>query len=140
MGIFYTMASDQEKFEREERAKRLKMARERAGLSGPKAVFVASGETINENNYKAHEQGRNGFTVSDGRRYADLFGVSLIWLYLGIGTPEDTDLAGARPELKSVFVRAIDAPGKIQDQIISYANYQMAVAEKSLETAASSAS
>jgi hypothetical protein len=84
------MASDQEKFEREERANRLKAAREMAGLSGPKGVVAASDGAINENVYKAHEQGRNGFTVSDGRVYADLFGVSLIWLYLGIGAPGDT--------------------------------------------------
>lgn len=84
------MASDQEKFEREERANRLKAAREAAGLSGPKGVVAASEGAINENVYKAHEQGRNGFTVSDGRVYADLFGVSLIWLYLGIGAPDDT--------------------------------------------------
>jgi hypothetical protein len=81
------MASDQEKFEREERAKRLKAAREAAGFSGPKGVVAASDGKINENVYKAHEQGRNGFTVSDGRDYADLFNVSLEWLYLGVGTP-----------------------------------------------------
>ncbi|WP_144223437.1 hypothetical protein [Mesorhizobium amorphae] len=83
------MASDQEKYEREERAKRLKSAREAAGFSGPKAVVAASSGQINENAYKAHEQGRNGFTVSDGRTYADLFGVSLIWLYLGVGSAND---------------------------------------------------
>jgi hypothetical protein len=81
------MASDQEKFEREERAKRLKAAREAAGFSGPKGVVAASDGKINENVYKAHEQGRNGFTVSDGRDYADLFTVSLEWVFLGVGTP-----------------------------------------------------
>ena len=80
------MASDQEKFEKQERAKRLKEARETAGISGPKGVVAASDGQINENVYKGHESGRNGFTVSDGRIYADLFNVSLEWLYLGIGS------------------------------------------------------
>jgi len=80
------MASDQEKFEKQERAKRLKAARETAGISGPKGVVDASDGKINENVYKGHESGRNGFTVSDGRAYAELFNVSLVWLYLGIGS------------------------------------------------------
>ncbi|WP_150132688.1 helix-turn-helix transcriptional regulator [Neorhizobium sp. SOG26] len=81
------MASDQEKFEKQERAKRLKAARETAGISGPKGVVSASDGQINENVYKGHESGRNGFSVSDGRVYADLFDVSLEWLYLGEGSP-----------------------------------------------------
>jgi hypothetical protein len=117
------MASDQEKFEREERARRLKQAREAANLSGPKAVVAASEGSINENVYKAHEQGRNGFTVSDGRVYANLFGVSFIWLYLGVGTPGDADLPGASPALKRAFARLIDAPDEIQTQIVNMTNF-----------------
>ncbi|WP_128090491.1 helix-turn-helix transcriptional regulator [Ensifer sp. 1H6] len=90
------MASDQEKFEREERAKRLKAARETAGLSGPKGVVNASDGKINENVYKAHEQGRNGFTVSDAREYAEMFNVSLEWLYLGNGSPVKKDSLPAK--------------------------------------------
>lgn len=107
------MASDQEKYEREERAKRLKAAREAANLSGPKAVVAASDGTINENVYKAHEQGRNGFTVSDGRTYANLFGVSLVWLYLGIG--DDTQPAEVATKITDeagtkALLRRIDVP------------------------------
>lgn len=98
------MASDQEKFEREERAKRLKAARETAGFSGPKAVVVASDGAINENVYKAHEQGRNGFTVSDGRVYSDLFGVSLMWLYLGEGSPTKTETEAPETRLRSAML------------------------------------
>lgn len=98
------MASDQEKFEREERAKRLKAARETAGFSGPKAVVTASNGAINENVYKAHEQGRNGFTVSDGRVYSDLFGVSLIWLYLGEGPVAKTETEAPEKRLRSAML------------------------------------
>lgn len=54
------MSKEAERREREERAERLKMARRNAGLAGPKAVAERFG--FNENVYKAHESGRNGFS------------------------------------------------------------------------------
>lgn len=87
------MASDQEKFDREERAKRLRWARIRADFRGPRAVAKASNGSIKEETYKAHETGRNGFSISDGRAYADMFGVSMVWLYLGMGQPFDGEKA-----------------------------------------------
>lgn len=117
------MASDQEKFERQERAIRLKQAREAAGFSGPKGVYDASKGEIDINNYKGHESGRNGFSVSDGRRYADLFHVPLTWLYLGIGNITDSDLPGASDDLKRAFAKLIDAPEAVQQQIISLTNF-----------------
>ncbi|HEV7319429.1 MAG TPA: hypothetical protein VGO04_12575 [Ensifer sp.] len=120
-GIFYTMASDQEKFEREERAKRLKAARETAGLSGPKGVVNASDGKINENVYKAHEQGRNGFTVSDAREYAEMFNVSLEWLYLGIGSPVPNEPAPSKAvgeaEVKKLLRRIDGLPEEALDPL-----------------------
>lgn len=108
------MASDQEKFEKEERAKRLKAARQAAGFSGPKGVVSASGGEINENVYKGHESGRNGFTVSDGRVYADMFNVSLEWLYLGEGSPSGRakvpTAASGEAEIKSLLRRIYKLP------------------------------
>lgn len=83
------MSKDVERREREERAKRLVWARKQAGFRGPRAVAERFG--FNENNYKAHEAGRNGFSAAIGDMYADAFGVSRKWLYLNIGSPEDTD-------------------------------------------------
>jgi len=81
------MSLDQKRIEREERAARLVEARKNAGFSGAKPV--AERLDVNVNNYKAHEQGRNGFDNTYGRRYAKLFGVSLKWLMLGEGDPHD---------------------------------------------------
>ncbi|MFB7144995.1 S24 family peptidase [Agrobacterium deltaense] len=83
------MLRDQEKFERDERAARLKWARERANFKGPKAVVDKIGGNVN--NYKAHESGRNGFGLVDAKRYAKAFGVNLKWLQFGIGFPDDAD-------------------------------------------------
>lgn len=112
-GIFRTMANDQEKFEREERAKRLKAARESAGFSGARAVVAASDGKINENVYKAHEQGRNGFTVSDGRVYADLFNVSLVWLYLGLGSSRKIETETPETRLRSAMLAFGVSPTEI---------------------------
>lgn len=118
------MASDQEKFDKQERAERLKQARVRAGLSGPKAVYDASEGAIDINLYKGHESGRNGFSVSEGRRYADLFGVPLTWLYLGIGEAKDFELPGASIELRRAFAKLVDAPAATQDQVIGFIEFQ----------------
>lgn len=83
------MATDVERREREERAERLVWARRNAGLAGPKAVADQFG--FNLNNYKAHEQGRNGFSATVGDDYAKAFGISSKWLYLNIGSPTDKD-------------------------------------------------
>jgi SOS-response transcriptional repressor LexA len=81
--------SDQDKFERISRAERLKMARIDAGFKGVKSASSAHKWSVN--NYKAHESGRNGFTVSQAKIYAKAFKVSLQWLYFGLGLPTDTD-------------------------------------------------
>lgn len=84
-----------ERAEREARAARLRRARQKSGLRGP--VTAARKFGWNENTYKAHEQGRNGFGVADARRYARAFGVRLEWLLsLGDGEPA--------PELQRVPV------------------------------------
>lgn len=125
LGIFRTVASDQEKFDKQERAKRLRLARTRAGLAGPKAVYDASEGAIDINLYKGHESGRNGFSVSEGRRYADLFGVPLTWLYLGIGDERGVELPGATVDLRRAFASVVDAPEATQTQVINFINFQL---------------
>ena len=88
-GIFYIMLKDQEQFEREERAKRLVMARKNAGFAGPKAIVDRFG--WNANVYKAHESGRNGFGIADAKKYARAFKVNLNWLQFGTGNALDPD-------------------------------------------------
>jgi SOS-response transcriptional repressor LexA len=83
------MLKDQEQFEREERAKRLVLARKNAGFSGPKAIVDRFG--WNANNYKAHESGRNGFGIADAKKYANAFKVNLNWLQFGTGDPLDPE-------------------------------------------------
>lgn len=119
------MASEVEKQEKQERAERLKLARERAQISGPKGVFDATNGAVGIDTYKAHEAGRNGYSVSDGRLYAELFGVPLTWLYLGMGTAEDAELPGASMELRQAFARVIDAPADVQEQVIKFIGFQL---------------
>jgi len=72
-----------EQHEKDARAERLKQARKAAGFtSGEKA---AKRFNWNVNSYKAHESGRNGFGISDAKRYAHAFGVSTAWLQTGEG-------------------------------------------------------
>lgn len=83
------MLKEQEQFEREERAKRLVLARKNAGFTGPKPLIERFG--WNANNYKAHESGRNGFGIADAKKYANAFKVNLNWLQFGTGDPLDPD-------------------------------------------------
>lgn len=81
------MSVDTEKRERELRAARLVEARKAANLGGARKLSVRFG--WNENTYKAHEAGRNGFGIADAKAYARAFGVSLPWLYFNIGSMSD---------------------------------------------------
>lgn len=83
------MTSLDEKLLREERAERLRFARERAKFRGPTSVAKELGMSVNT--YKAYEQGRNGFGLADAERFANLFGVSLQWLNYGEGSPDDAN-------------------------------------------------
>ena len=75
--------SKDEKAEREAKADRLVEARKAADFSGAPSTAKRFG--WEENTYKAHESGRNGFGIADGRKYAKAFGVELCWLMLGQG-------------------------------------------------------
>ena len=85
------MTNRQEQIERENRAARLVEARKRSGFGGVRKVSKLFG--WNENNYKSHESGRNGFGIVDAKKYAKAYGTSLQWLYFGQGQPEDRDEA-----------------------------------------------
>ena len=84
--ILPAMSDDMEKFEKMDRAVRLKHARTTAGFSGP--IPAARENGWNENTYKKHEGGQNGFTLTDAKKYAVAFGVRWEWLYLGEKPPK----------------------------------------------------
>lgn len=69
------MKQSVEQFERQRRAERLVAARKGAGYTGPKKATDQFGWNLN--NYKAHEQGRNGFGQADAEKYAQAFKVAL---------------------------------------------------------------
>lgn len=77
---------DLERVERDDRAGRLRWARENAGFKTAGAASSKCG--WNRNTYKAHESGRIGFPTAIGRDYAKRFSVSFGWLMTGDGTPE----------------------------------------------------
>lgn len=73
--------------ERMQRAERLKDARIKSGLGGYRSLAQRFG--WNENTYKAHEKGQNGFGIADAKKYAEAFAVSVKWLQFGDGSPDD---------------------------------------------------
>ncbi|WP_234186441.1 S24 family peptidase [Shinella sp. NM-101] len=83
------MANQTEHFEREKRAARLKEARIAAEIGGYRKLAQKFG--WNENTYKGHEQAKSSFGIVDARKYAKAFGVSLRWLFMGEGLPDDQD-------------------------------------------------
>lgn len=106
-----TRMSDKERFERDERAKRLVLARKKAGFGGVKSASSAFGWNVN--NYKAHEAGQNGFSSEQAKVYANAFGVSLNWLWFGIGKPEDEDTAS--PHVTDVPLISMVSAGQLVD-------------------------
>jgi DNA-binding XRE family transcriptional regulator len=117
------MTNDDERNERDERARRLRDARERAGFSGQKAVAEAL--NINVNTYKAHENGRNGFGVAAAQEYARLFRISAVWLYMNVGSPDDVGFLGNNEQLRKLFERIASAPKEVRNRIASYATFEL---------------
>lgn len=100
-----TITKDDEDAERERRAKRLVEARKDFGGFTSAAKACARFKWPIDA-YKAHESGRNGFSSAAGNLYADSFGVSRKWLYLGLGSPNDVDV----PEEAKVVPVFADVP------------------------------
>lgn len=71
--------------ERRARAERLVTARKEAGYRGAQSTAEHFGWNVNS--YKAHESGRNGFGITDAKKYAEAFDVSVDWLNFGDGPP-----------------------------------------------------
>ena len=105
------MTNRNEHLEREERAARLKVARQRADIGGYRKLATKFG--WNENTYKAHENGRNGFGLADAKRYAKAFKVSLNWLNFGLGNPDDID-EQVIPHVASIPLVARISAGALQ--------------------------
>lgn len=108
------MLKDTEKHEREERAARLVAARKAAGHSS--AVAAAKAFGWNENKYKAHEAGRNGFGIADARAYAEAFNTSPERLNFGIGddTPQ-SELRLNTAQIGPVIVNGKTAAGVFRE-------------------------
>lgn len=86
-----TLTKHAQDADRQERAERLKTARKNfGGFSSAAKATERFGWPLEA--YKAHESGRNGFSSAAGHLYADAFGVSRKWLYLGLGQPTDKDV------------------------------------------------
>ena len=105
------MLKSNEHFEKDARAKRLKVARKAAGYSS--AEKAAARFAWNVNNYKAHESGRNGFGISDARRYAHAFGVTTGWLQTGEGEPPATRSEPEGLSLSAAPVGMVRVIGKV---------------------------
>lgn len=75
--------------DKDERAARLKLARERADFRSARAAAIHF--NWNPTTYGAHENGTNGFKSTDGKKYAEAFGVSNVWLYTGVGSIDSDD-------------------------------------------------
>ncbi|MBK0020933.1 helix-turn-helix transcriptional regulator [Ochrobactrum sp. S46] len=111
------MSKNAEKKEREDRASRLQSARRKANLGGAKALSDKFGWS--ENNYKAHESGRNGFGLADARKYAKAFNVSVTWLYLGEGS--ETDEYAEADDVRSEVIDLFDKlPTKVQEVVLDH--------------------
>ena len=113
--------SEKERFERAERANRLKEARISAGFSGVKSA--SAHHRWNVNNYKAHESGQNGYSTAQAKVYAEKFGVSLNWLWFGIGSPTDPD--AVPPGISDVPMITMISAGQLahQDAVVDLSTY-----------------
>lgn len=112
------MLDPTERHEREARAARLVAARKRADLGGPRKLAQQFG--WDENKYKAHESGRNGFGLVDAKAYAEAFNVSLTWLNFGFGSPDDEFIDDAQatvsvPLISWVSAGTMEAPEVVQE-------------------------
>lgn len=67
----------------ETQRERLIFARKEAGYRGFRTAAAAL--KINENTYKAHEQGRNNFDYDQAKIYGQRFGFEPLWLFSGEG-------------------------------------------------------
>lgn len=93
------------------RAARLVKARRAANIGGARRLSTKFG--WNENTYKAHEAGRNGFGITDAKAYARAFNVALPWLYFNIGSMSDPFVDTS--ELQREVIDLFDAlPPKLQ--------------------------
>ncbi|MBF0372211.1 MAG: helix-turn-helix transcriptional regulator [Alphaproteobacteria bacterium] len=86
---------------------RLKLARERAGLSGAKEASDKFG--WNENTYKSHENGNRGIPLEAAKKYGRAFQVLPWWILTGAGDDllaEADELVEPRSILEEIFLAA----------------------------------
>lgn len=131
--MFHTMTDDHERIEREKRHERLNAAKVLAKVRGPKQLSDAT--KIKINTVKAHLSGRSDFGTAQARAYAAALQVSVVWLYLGIGRPNDPASKITNEELRRLFVLADSADHDTQVEIISYARFALGL-DRARDTAA----
>jgi hypothetical protein len=103
-----------------ERAARLVQAREAKGIET--AAEAARRIRVKYPTYKNHEDGHRGFSTS-ARRYADFYGVRLLWLLEGDGSM----LAGEKTPEQELFDEVSQAGHR--DEVLRYLRFLLSQRE-----------
>ena len=106
----------------EDRAARLKIARQGAGFST--AAAAASKFNWNRNTYASNENGNATYSYARAKEYAEAFGVRSDWLYDGIDTTEPDAISPKKPE--PVLVPIIGRVGADSEGVVLFATGQEA--------------
>jgi transcriptional regulator with XRE-family HTH domain len=106
----------------EDRAARLKIARQGAGI--PTAAAAAAKFNWNRNTYASNENGNATYSYARAREYADAFGVRADWLYDGTDTTDsDVELPGRSGP---ILVPIIGRVGADSEGVVLFATGQEA--------------
>lgn len=106
----------------EDRAARLKIARQGAGFST--AAAAASKFNWNRNTYASNENGNATYSYARAKDYAEAFGVRSDWLYDGIDTTEPDADPRKRPD--PILVPIIGRVGADSEGVVLFATGQEA--------------
>ena len=89
----------------EDRAARLKIARQGAGFST--AAAAAAKFDWNRNTYTSNENGNATYSYARAKEYAEAFGVGSDWLYDGIDTTDPDAVPPKSPALGREFASPV---------------------------------
>ena len=106
----------------EDRAARLKIARQDAGFST--AAAAAAKFKWNRNTYASNENGNATYSYARAKEYAEAFGVRSDWLYDGIDTTEPDATPAKKPD--PILVPIIGRVGADSEGVVLFATGQEA--------------
>jgi transcriptional regulator with XRE-family HTH domain len=106
----------------EDRAARLKIARQGAGFST--AAAAAAKFNWNRNTYASNENGNATYSYARAKEYAEAFGVRSDWLYDGIDTTEPDAVPRQKPD--PILVPIIGRVGADSEGVVLFATGQEA--------------